>query len=108
MKFFAFIFFTYGLFCIILALLQIIYFYKNKPDKKFIDFKQYTKSMVSLLLTVSILSILLSLIMFFKSLPITIANSCFSLILAFYLFTLNKLNKLNKKYGLPKNKKLKK
>ena len=96
MKFFAFIFFTYGLFCIILALLQLRYFYKNKPD---------TKSMVSLLLTVSILSILLSLIMFFKSLPITIANSCFSLILALYIFT---LNKLNKKYGIPKNKKLKK
>ena len=96
MKFFAFIFFTYGLFCIILALLQLRYFYKNKPDKK---------SMVSLLLTVSILSILLSLIMFFKSLPITIANSCFSLILALYIFT---LNKLNKKYGIPKNKKLKK
>ncbi|AUN14275.1 hypothetical protein [Paraclostridium sordellii] len=102
MKFFAFIFFTYGLFCIILALLQLRYFYKNKPDKKFIDFKQYTKSMVSLLLTVSIL---LSLIMFFKSLPITIANSSFSLILVFYIFT---LNKLNKKYGIPKNKKLKK
>ena len=101
MKFFAFIFFTYGLFCIILALLQLKYFYKNKPDKKFIDFKQYTKSMVSLLLTVSILSILLSLIMFFKSLPITIANSCFSLILAFYIFT---LNKLNKKYGISKQK----
>ena len=105
MKFFAFIFFTYGLFCIILALLQIIYFYKNKPDKKFIDFEQYIKSMVSLLLTVSILSILLSLIMFFKSLPINIANSCFSLILVFYIFT---LNKLNKKYSIPKNKKLKK
>ena len=105
MKFFAFIFFTYGLFCIILALLQLRYFYKNKPDKKFINFKQYTKSMVSLLLTVSILSILLSLIMFFKSLPITIANSSFSLILVFYIFT---LNKLNKKYGIPKNKKLKK
>ncbi|EPZ57355.1 hypothetical protein H477_2433 [[Clostridium] sordellii ATCC 9714] len=76
-------------------------FYKNKPDKKFINFKQYTKSMVSLLLTVSILSILLSLIMFFKSLPITIANLCFSLILSFYIFT---LNKLNKKYVIPKQK----
>ncbi|CEJ73561.1 Uncharacterised protein [[Clostridium] sordellii] len=101
MKFFAFIFFTYGIFCIILALLQIRYFYKNKSDKKFIDFKQYTKSRVSLLLTVSILSILLSLIMLFKSLPITIVNPCFSLILAFYIFT---LNRLNKKYGIPKQK----
>lgn len=95
MRFVAFLFFTYGLFSIILAIAQLIYFYKNKSNKK------YTKSMVSLFLITSVLSISLSLLMFFKSLPITIANGCFILILSSYTFT---LGRINKKYGLSKNK----
>lgn len=95
MRFVAFLFFTYGLFSIILAIAQLIYFYKNKSNKK------YTKSMVSLFLITSVLSISLSLLMFFKSLPITIASGCFILILSYYTFT---LSRINKKYGLPKNK----
>ena len=101
MRFIAFLFFAYGLFCIILAISQLRYFYKNKSDKKFITLKKYTKSMVSLFLITSVLSISLSLLMFFKSFSITIASECFILILSYYTFT---LGRINKKYGLSKNK----
>lgn len=97
MTFFAFLLFAYGILCIILAITQLRYYYKNKIDKKFINLKKYTKSMISLFLTTSILSILLGLVIIFERLPMIITNTCFMLILSIYMFS---LSSINKKYGL--------
>ena len=97
MSFFAFLLFAYGILCITLAIIQIRYYYKNKLDKKFINLEKYTKSMVSLFLITSILSILLGLVIIFEILSMTIGCACFSLILSVYMIN---LRSINKKYGI--------
>jgi hypothetical protein len=99
MNFFAFFFLAYGALCLIFAAAQLRYYYKNKIDKKFIDFKKYTKSMISLFLITSVLSILLGLTIILGKLSITITNMYFMLILVIYIFS---LNYINKNYGLIK------
>ena len=101
MRFFAFLFLAYGLVCLIFFVAQLRAYYKNKIDKRFIDFKKYSKSMMYLFLITSVISILLGLGIILGKLPIpiTITNVCFMLILLIYIFS---IIYINKNYGLIK------
>ena len=107
MRFFAFLFLAYGLVCLIFFVAQLRAYYKNKIDKRFINFKKYSKSMMYLFLITSVISILLGLGIILGKLPIpitititiTIANVCFMLILLIYIFS---LIYINKNYGIIK------
>ena len=103
MRFFAFLFLAYGLVCLIFFVAQLRAYYKNKIDKRFIDFKKYSKSMMYLFLITSVISILLGLGIILGKLPIpipiTITNVCFMLILLIYIFS---LIYINKNYGIIK------